>query len=401
MDATRVRGYSRAMAPSPSTDWRLVILLYLAGLGAAAQYGKVSVVFDRLSEVWPGAGAGLGFALSLVGFVGIVLGVTAGIVVAKVRYRRAVLWALWTGAALSAFQATLPEFRVFLAARVLEGMSHLALVVAIPTLIAQLSAPKDRPFTLTLWGTFFGVAFTVLVWGGVPLADRAGLAGLFLAHAAWMAAFAVILAAVLPRVETETEDGALSVAGVIRRHGAIYRSPRLSAPAIAWLSYTLTYVSLLTLLPPWIPADWRALIVGGMPLVSIAASLTLGVWLLRRMSAVTVIKIGFALAAASALALAALPGDPFLCLLLAAGLGIVQGAGFAAVPELNAPLADRAEANGAIAQTGNIGNTLGPPLLLFATALGGYGTMMIVAATILVAGIWAQRALARRRVTAM
>jgi predicted MFS family arabinose efflux permease len=385
------------MAISSRTDWRLVLLLYLAGLGAAAQYGKVSVVFDRLSGIWPDAGAGLGFALSLVGFVGIVLGVTAGIVVAKVRYRRAVLWALWAGAVLSAFQATLPSLPLFLAARVLEGMSHLALVVAIPTLIAQLSAPKDRPFTLTLWGTFFGVAFTVLVWGGLPFADRVGLSGLFLAHAAFMAGMAAILTLVLPRVQTEVPEGDLSLPAILRRHGTIYRSPRLSAPAVAWLSYTFTYVSLLTLLPPFIAPEWRALIVGGMPLVSIASSLTLGVLLLRRMSAIAVIMLGFAGAAVSALALAAAPGDPLLCLALAASLGLVQGAGFAAVPELNASLPDRAQANGALAQTGNIGNTLGPPILLAIVGAGGHPAMMLTAAAILAAGIAAQQVLARRR----
>jgi predicted MFS family arabinose efflux permease len=385
------------MAISSRTDWRLVLLLYLAGLGAAAQYGKVSVVFDRLSGIWPDAGAGLGFALSLVGFVGIVLGVTAGIVVAKVRYRRAVLWALWAGAVLSAFQATLPSLPLFLAARVLEGMSHLALVVAIPTLIAQLSAPKDRPFTLTLWGTFFGVAFTVLVWGGLPFADRVGLSGLFLAHAAFMAGMAAILTLVLPRVQTEVPEGDLSLPAILRRHGTIYRSPRLSAPAVAWLSYTFTYVSLLTLLPPFIAPEWRALIVGGMPLVSIASSLTLGVLLLRRMSAIAVIMLGFAGAAVSALALAAAPGDPLLCLALAASLGLVQGAGFAAVPELNASLPDRAQANGALAQTGNIGNTLGPPILLAIVGAGGHPAMMLTAAAILAVGIAAQQVLARRR----
>jgi predicted MFS family arabinose efflux permease len=388
------------MEPAPPpvrTNWLLVVLLYLAGLGSAAQYGKVSVVFDRLPGVWPEAGAGLGFALSLVGFVGILLGVTAGIVVAKVRYRRAMLWALWAGAALSAYQATMPTLPLFLGSRVLEGMSHLALVVAIPTLIAQLSAPKDRGFTLTLWGTFFGVAFTILVWGGIPFADRLGLEGLFLAHAAWMATFAVILTIALPRVQTEAAEGDLSVAGILRRHGEIYRSPRMSAPAIAWLSYTFTYVSLLTLLPPYIAPEWRALIVGGMPLVSIASSLTLGVILVRRMPAVSVIMLGFAVAATSALALAALPGNAVLCLALAASLGLVQGAGFAAVPELNQPLPDRAQANGALAQTGNIGNTLGPPILLAVIALGGYAAMMLVSAAVLALGIAAQRWLARRR----
>ncbi len=119
-------------------------------MGAAAQYGKVSVVFDALPSVYPGAGAALGFVVSLVGLVGIVFGVVAGLVVARVRYRRALISALWIGAGMSAFQALLPGLPLLLASRVIEGASHLAIVVAAPTLIAQLSAPKDRGLTLSL-----------------------------------------------------------------------------------------------------------------------------------------------------------------------------------------------------------------------------------------------------------
>jgi predicted MFS family arabinose efflux permease len=379
------------------TRWGLVLLLYAAGLGAAAQYGKVSVVFDRLPGVWPEAGASLGFALSLVGFVGILLGVTAGIVVAKVRYRRAMLWALAAGSVISVYQATLPSLPLFLVSRVLEGMSHLAIVVAAPTLIAQLSAPKDRGLTLTLWGTFFGVAFTILVWGGLPFADVFGLSGLFLAHGVYLAVCAVILFLVLPRVQADQPDGDLSIAGILRQHGVIYRSPRMSAPALAWLSYTFTYVSLLTLLPPFIAPDLRALVVGAMPLLGIVSSLTLGVYLLRRMSAVHVMMWGFAFASVAALALVFAPGNVALCLALALALGLVQGAGFAAVPELNASLQDRAQANGALAQTGNIGNTLGPPMLLAVVTMAGYPAMMMAAAAVLALGILGQKALARRR----
>ena len=144
------------------TSFLRVFALWAAGLGAAAQYGKMSVIFDLLPDIYPQAGAALGFLVSLVGGVGILLGVVAGLVVARVRYRRALLFALWLGAAVSAFQAFLPGFGWMLASRVVEGLSHLAIVVAAPTLIAQLSAVKDRGFTLTLWGTFFGVAFAVL-----------------------------------------------------------------------------------------------------------------------------------------------------------------------------------------------------------------------------------------------
>ena len=176
------------------TDFPLVLALWGAGLGAAAQYGKVSVIYDLLPATYPEAGATLGFVVSLVGFVGILFGVVAGLLVARIRYRRALLSALWLGAAVSLFQALLPPLSWMLASRIAEGLSHLAIVVAAPTLIAQLSAERDRGLTLTLWGTFFGVAFALLAFAGRPLAQALGPEALFAAHGAYMALFALYLA---------------------------------------------------------------------------------------------------------------------------------------------------------------------------------------------------------------
>jgi DHA1 family inner membrane transport protein len=117
------------------TNWPLVLLIWIAGLGAAAQYGKISVIFDRLPEIYPDAGAALGFVLSLVGAVGILLGVVAGVFVARIGYRRALLAGLIVGAAMSFVQAFWPPLPVFFATRLLEGAAHLLIVVAAPTLV--------------------------------------------------------------------------------------------------------------------------------------------------------------------------------------------------------------------------------------------------------------------------
>lgn len=368
------------------TDWPRVLLLWGAGLGAAAQYGKVSVIFDRLPALYPEAGALLGWAVSLVGGVGIVLGITAGIVVARLTLRRALIWALWLGAAMSLLQGLAPPLWLFLASRLVEGASHLAIVVAAPTLIASLSAERDRGLTLTLWGTFFGVAFAILSWAGLPLVDRAGAPALFLAHALFMAAAALALSRSLPEVPTGPVPPLPGLGALARQHLAIYRSPRLSAPAAGWLFYTFCFVSLLTLLPAYLDPGQRAFLIGAMPLLSIATSMTLGVWMLRRMSSIAVIQIGFLASAACALALLAVPGSPAICLAFAAALGLVQGASFAAVPDLNPGAQDRALANGAMAQTGNIGNTLGTPVLFALASLGGHGVMMATLCALLLAG---------------
>jgi hypothetical protein len=137
-----------------------------------------------------------------------------------------------------------------------------------------------------------------------------------------------------------------------------------------------------------------------MPLLSILCSMTLGVWLLRRISSVAVIQLGFLASAACALSLVVWPGAPVLCLLFAAVLGLVQGASFAAVPDLNARAEDRLLANGAMAQTGNIGNTLGTPVLYAVAGVGGYGAMMGGLLIVLLLGAGAHALMAWRRALA-
>ncbi|MDJ0825494.1 MAG: MFS transporter [Rhodobacter sp.] len=378
------------------TDWRLVWLLWAAGLGAAGQYGKISVIFERLPEVYPDAGAALGFAVSLVGFLGILLGVVAGVLVARLGYRRALIWALALGAAMSVLQAPFLPLPWFLASRVVEGAAHLAVVVAAPTLIAQVTSAKDRGVALTLWGTFFGVAFAVLAWAGVPFARSFGLGALMLAHGVYMAAMACALWWLLPK-ERDAPAGVVSLGELVRAHGRIYRSARIGAPALGWLFYTACFVSVLTVFPPFVAAEWRAIVAGAMPLMSILSSLTLGVLLLRYIEAVSVVMIGFGVCAGFSVILWAMPGQPALALGLGAGLGLVQGASFAAVAQLNERAEDRALANGGLAQMGNLGNTSGTPIMVAVIGGAGYGGLMWALAALFLAGAAVHLRLRARR----
>jgi MFS transporter, DHA1 family, inner membrane transport protein len=379
------------------TSFPLVFALWGAGLGAAAQYGKFSVIFDLLPGVYPEAGAGLGFAVSLVGFVGILFGVVAGLLVARIRYRRALIAALWLGAVVSLAQAFLPPLPWLLALRVIEGLSHLGIVVAAPTLIAQLSAPRHRGLTLTLWGTFFGVAFALLAWAGRPLAEAWGIPALFGAHALYMAACALYMMARLRRLPEEGAQPAFSLSQILKDHGAIYRSAHISAPAAGWLFYTFGFVAILTVMPPYLDPAYRALIIGAIPLLSIASSMTLGVLLLRRLSAVRVTEAGFALCALSMVYLWAVPGSVLACLLLSIGFGLIQGSSFAAVPQLNASAATQAQANGAMAQSGNLGNTLGTPVMAAALLAWGPGALPLLAGTGFALGVVVHLLLGRMR----
>ncbi|WP_295315613.1 MFS transporter [Roseobacter sp.] len=379
------------------TDWGLVFALWGAGLGAAAQYGKFSATFDQLPAIYPQAGNALGLIVSCVGILGIFCGVIAGLLVARVRYRRALLWGLWTGAALSAFQALLPPLPWMLASRALEGLSHLALVVAAPTLIAQVCAPGDRGLAMTLWGTFFGVAFAILAWAGLPLVATGGLPALLVAHALYLSVFALYLGRRLRALDIDSPPVALSPGRILREHVAIYTSPAISAPALGWLFYTFCFVSILTVLPPYIPQDTRAFVMGAMPLVSIGASMTLGVLLLRVMPAVGVIITGFTGSAFSMLWLWADPGGSVPALVLAGFMGLIQGASFAAVPQLNHRPETQAQANGAMAQMGNVGNTLGTPVMAITAGAMGYAGLPVLAGAAFLLGACVHLVLSLRR----
>jgi DHA1 family inner membrane transport protein len=377
-----------------------VVAIWAAGLGAAAQFGKISLAYDRFAAFYAGqAGpAAMGFLVSVVGIVGLLLGTTAGLVVERAGLRRTLVGGLWLGAALSALEALLPPYPVMMGLRAAEGLSQLAIVVAGPVLIAQIAPLRWQGLAMSLWATFFGVSFALTALVAPALVAAGGLPALLLAHAGWMAGFALLLWPMLP---ADVPGGAgLRLAALPGLHAAIYRSPRIAAPAAGFVFYTVTYVALLTLLPP-IAGSLRQAVAFALPLVSIAASLSLGVWLIRVFGAVRTTQAGFALALAAILAMRAVwavPGLAFAAiLLLGAALGLVQGASFATIPELNATAEDRARAAGAVAQLGNLGTATGTPILAALIAgLGVNGTVVFVAPACL-AGIAMHAWMAARR----
>jgi predicted MFS family arabinose efflux permease len=294
---------------------------------------------------------------------------------------------------MSALQALMPAYPLMLASRVIEGVSHLAIVVVGPTMIAALAPEARRPLAMTLWSSFFGVTYAILALIG----PQSTPAGLFLGHAAYMAALAAILALTLP---PDPRGQALPMGNLLRQHAEIYLSPRLAAPAMGFCCYTFLYVAVLTLLPPETPETHRALIATGMPVVSIAVSLTLGVRLLGRMSAVRLVQWGYGAAIPGFLILWAFWGQGAGMVaggfVLSAALGIVQGASFASIPELNAGADDRARAAGAVAQLGNLGTTTGTPVLAALLAASGPSALALSAVALCGVGI-AVHALQRAR----
>lgn len=388
------------MTQTDRTAWGAILALWFAGLCAAGQFSKTGVIFPELAAIWPEAGARLGLVVSVVGGVGVVFGTTAGLAVARFGARRLIIAALFAGAAVSGLQALGLPLGTMIATRVIEGAAHLLIVVAGPVLIAGLAAPRDQAAAMTLWSTFFGLAFTITAVAGLPFAHAFGPRALWALHGAIMAAAGVLLIGVLPGSEARPVPAPMNLRAILADHVAIYADPRVGAPALGFVFYTLIFVAALTLVPGLVVPEYREFTASVMPLVSIASSLGLGVQLTRRLGAVRTAQIGFAGGAVAAglwlfgagdlIAVAAAFG-------LSAALGLVQGASFAAIPELNPSAPDRARAAGAIAQLGNVGTTLGTPVLLALSGALGAPALTLFALPLCLGGIAMHLWLARRR----
>lgn len=373
-----------------------ILLLWFAGLGAAAQFAKIAVPFGQMRNLYPEVGAELGWLLSLISLLGAAFGVVAGSVVGNLGARRVLLGGLFLGGLLSFWQASFPAFPLMLLTRLGEGASHLAIVVAAPTLIAQISPDRFRGMAMTLWSTFFGVSFALVAWVVLPLTGSLEI--LFIAHGGFMLAIAAAVPLLVAEPETRVAGESWNTE-LAQRHWRAYQSPHISAPGAGWLFYTLTFVSLLAILPERLPVEHRAMAVGLMPLLGIATSLLLVSALLRQMGSIPIVILGFGLSLGIVLLNLISDQQLVLAILLFAALGLVQGASFASVPELNHTLPDQALAYGLLAQTGNLGNLLGTPILLAVAGMGGDVSLFLAIALIYAAAICAHLLLARRRKT--
>lgn len=378
----------------------VILVLWLTGLGAAAQFAKVGLVLPELADMYPSAGTSLGFLVSSISFVGALLGLFAGSLAARIGLRKLLLVGLVLGAAVSLLQSMGLPILLLLASRIVEGIAHLAIVVSAPTLVALSSSDRMRAAAMTLWGSFFGVSYALTAWIGLPLVAKHGVNTLFFTHGVLMTAAAVLVILIVPAGKTEYVKGAtqcLNLSTIFRQHKEAWSSPFVAAPATGWLFYTLTFVALLTVLPGMMPPEDRSFTATALPLASILSSMTLGVLLLQWLSAVVVIQIGLIAGIFMAFVLAFVPDTPWPAVALFAALGLMQGATFAAVPQLNPSTSHQALANGTIAQAGNIGNALGTPLILMLLAIGGFKAVISMVVFCYVAAFGAHAIFAKRR----
>jgi MFS family permease len=371
---------------SPSvTRWHLVIILWLSGVLAAMQFSKISIAFQALQAHYGASASVMGWVLSTVGMVGLLLGAVAGLCAPAIGYRRLLVVGMGLGAVLAGVQSLIPAMPLLWLTRLLEGVSQLSVVVAAPTLIIQYSAPQHRSMVMGLWSTFMGVAFAVTgALGGWVLAQF-HLEGLLLTHALGMSAMFLLVLVVVPK-DSASRPAWPRLSALPGLHLQLYSHWATALPGLCFFCYTCSAIAMFTFLPQFAGSE-RVWLAPVLPLVTIVGTLSAG-WLAQSWlppnRLVRWAYVGVALAATGVgIALTwGLAISP-VAIVLMYMLGVAGGSSFALVLYLNHVTAAQARATGAVAQLGNMGSTLGPPLV--AACIAQFGGQAVVVPAVLFA----------------
>lgn len=369
------------------THWPRVLVLWLCGVLAALQFAKIAVAFSALQAHYGSTSAQMGWVLSATGVVGLTMGVGMGVLASHWGYRRLLLGGLLLGASVNLLQFHLPSLGWMIATRVLEGASHLSVVVAAPTLMAASAAPRHRAIAMGLWSTFMGVGFAAAGAWGPAFMHHYGLPTVFVAHAGGLVFAALAVFWVCP-ADRSRNAATWSLAALCRQHVQVYSAWTTALPGLCFLGYTGMAVALFTFLPRTAGAD-QAWLATALPLAGMVGTFGAGWIAQHHLTPLRLTRYAFLALLACAIVWGGVQWagwrSAFAALALMVCAGLAGGSAFVLIPALNATHDQQSRANGALAQMGNLGSTLGPPA--FAWALAQAGTAGIVAGLVACAGL--------------
>ncbi len=351
------------------TPWHLIALLYAAGLLAALQYAKIPYMLLGLLGQSAMSSVQQAWVLSVIGIVGAVAGAFAGAVCQAVGLRRTLLFGLVVGIAGAVLPLLASSYAMLLVARVVESVAHMAMVVAVPTLILSLCAEEHRPRVMALWSCYFTVAFILAALTVPALLEAAGWRGIAVMHAALMLLVA-LLCWWVPRDKALANTVALSAKGLLYAQWRLLSHGKLLAIPATFFGYTLLFVALVSVLPGLLSAtpQGAARLAMALPVASLMgtlvslAALSQGVTghRLVRISATALVLAGLGLMFTPAHGLLT-HSAVVLCFVL---LGTLPAGIISSIPAVfKAGDPDITLVNGGLVQFGNLGNFVGSPIL--------------------------------------
>lgn len=357
------------------SPWLPVWLLYLSGLLAAAQLGKMSALAPLVASTLGLSLTTVAIAISLIELGGATLGAAAGLFAHRLGLRRTLRCGVAFLALAGLGGASAQGVVGLLGWRLLEAAGYLGVIVSAPVLIAHhagAAGARVQGLALTLWSTFVPVGLALGAWASAGAASvwgwrEAMAAGGVVGTLLW----AVLWGADLPE-HAESPSAA----------PAARLTPALWCLALAFGLFALFGIGILGLLPTLLVREvglsaaaagqWTA----AASIAAIAGSATTA-WLLRHGIGVRVpvmVSLGlpplllfgvFTPAPRAELAIG-------LAVLLNMVGGVFASLAFALLPRLATAPGQMVRANGLLAQCGASGSLLGPPAMAACVQAGGW-----------------------------
>ena len=358
-----------APARAASGFWPKLLLLVAAGVVSAFQVGKVPVAMTALQQSLAIDVATASWLLSAFALVGGVLGIWIGLSIDNWGARRMALAGLVIQGACSALGAAGDSVAVLLALRVLEGVGFLAVIVAVPALIAVVTPESVHGRAFAAWGTFMplGMAMMMLT---APWIERLGWRGLWAGNALLLFLCAAVLAAGTRQVEDSRQARWSRATGKRPPLGAVISAPGPWLVAALFALFTAMFFSIFGFLP-LILSHRMGIDGAAIGILSAAAVVTSAIgnlacgWLLARgIDSMRLLALGLAAMGIASVGVVApiAPGAVayLMCLVMSLASGLVPVVLFAAAPR-QAPSPDQLGATLGMAMQGNnLGLLIGP-----------------------------------------
>ena len=363
------------------SPWSLVGLLYLTGLLAAAQLGKMSALAPLVASALSLSLTTVAIAISLIELGGATLGAVAGLFAHRLGLRRTLRWGVGLLTLAGFGGATAHGAVGLLGWRLLEAAGYLGVIVSAPVLIAHhasAAGARAQGLALTLWSTFVPVGLALGAWAS------AGAASAWDWRTAMAAggAIGVALWAVLWRADLPEHADAPTTAPGARL------TPALWCLALGFGAFALFQIGILGLLPTLLvrkvgssaqaAGQWTAIA----SIAAIAGCATTA-WLLRHgvglrwpvmasLGVPPLLLFGvFTTAPTATVAIG-------LAVLLSMLGGVFASLAFALLPRLATAPGQLVRANGLLAQCGASGSLLGPPAMAACVQAGGWAAAAVL-----------------------
>lgn len=362
------------------------ILVLLLGFCAGLQLGKIAPITGFLQSQH-------GYSLTTIGWITALLGVfvaLAALPSAKFIDRIGPVSGLKSGAIILAAGAALLAasngLLPHLAARTIEAVGYVLLVIAAPAFLATHAPERQRPVLLALWGSFVPVGYALANVQAALVVGSHGPTAFLYSAALLLGAFSLAVVLLIPPGKPAID----------RRHNGgrlsdISRNPVLLA--LGFGIYVLLSLSFFTFLPTFMDRTESVLAVSPaaialfVPAGNAVAALLLA--LVPARHAPTLTLAGFALSGLCAFFLfqpSVGAVTVFAYVAFAFLGGVVASMCFGSVPQVASDKFSAAMVVGIIAQAGGTGTIFGPPLAGFVIETWGWTGLSMLLIVLSVAG---------------